>query len=407
MPMISHPANPDFAAAFQPFARHELLDARLAPTPPAGPPGLPGMKALVDALERRLAIERASRKQAQDALARANAELDAARAELGRLSAQQDEVFQRRTAELRRARDEALAASNAKSAFVANMSHEIRTPLTSIIGFAELLLQEEHDPGIDKTDCVHTIIRNGRHLLEVINDILDLAKIETQQMDLERVDLPLPVLLRDLNVLVAPRAEEKSLQFDVQPQLPLPATLRCDPVRLKQILINFCTNAIKFTPRGSVTVELRYARDERRMTFSVRDTGIGMSTSQVHKLFQPFSQADLSTTRKFGGTGLGLYISRQLAAMLGGGIRVESELGRGSTFHLDLLAARRWARARNAHDGGRPHRLRPQRFCDHLGVGTEARRHGALAEDGVDNQRLLSAYLKQAGLESDHRVQRA
>ncbi|MGM9486735.1 ATP-binding protein [Ideonella sp. YS5] len=348
------------------------------------------MNDLVQALERRLAIERATRRQAQELLACKMQELE-------QVALRQDEVIRDRTAELRRARDEAIAASSAKSAFVANMSHEIRTPLTSIIGFAELLLEPGQSEG-DRRDAVHTIIRNGRHLLEVINDILDLAKIETQQMHLERVDLPLPLLLRDIFALVNGRAQEKSLQFNVVPHLPLPATVRCDPVRLKQILLNFCTNAVKFTTRGAVSLELTYVEQERRMTFTVADTGIGMTAAQLERLFQPFVQADVSTTRKFGGTGLGLYISRQLAAMLGGAIRVESEAGRGSRFHLDLLLPadapppELLTMEGDLVDYGRPDFAITSVSVPHLDGRV------LLVEDGADNQRLISAYLRQAGL---------
>jgi signal transduction histidine kinase/CheY-like chemotaxis protein/HPt (histidine-containing phosphotransfer) domain-containing protein len=356
------------------------------------------MNPLADALERRLNIERALRRQLEDERDAQAAELARLRAERTRMAEQQEELIRARTAELRRARDEAVAASSAKSAFVANMSHEIRTPLTSIIGFAELLLNAD-DSSVDRPDAVRTIIRNGRHLLEVINDILDLAKIETQQMELEQVDLPLPVLLHDLEALVASRVEEKGLEFRVEPRLPLPATLRCDPVRVKQVLLNFCTNAIKFTARGSVSFGIEYAADERRITFTVADTGIGMTPAQMAKLFQPFTQADVSTTRKFGGTGLGLYISRQLAAMLGGVIRVDSEAGRGSRFHLDLLLPA---------DGAEPEMLTMEGdLVDYgradFGITSTAvpqleGRRILLAEDGLDNQRLITAYLRQAGL---------
>ncbi|MEF7612906.1 ATP-binding protein [Aquincola sp. MAHUQ-54] len=348
------------------------------------------MKPLIDALERRLAIERAARKQAEQAL-------EAAQAQLERLAAEREQAIGERTQELRAARDLALSASNAKSAFLANMSHEIRTPLTSIIGFAELLMQPGAGP-VDRNEALQTIIRNGRHLLEVINDILDLAKIETQQVDVERIDVPLPVLLRDLNALAAGRAAERSLEFSVVPRLPLPPTLRTDPVRLKQILLNFLSNAIKFTQRGSVTLELEYLPEVPAVRFTVVDTGIGMNAAQLARLFQPFTQADVTTTRKFGGTGLGLYISQQLAALLGASIHVESEPHRGSRFHLVLPLPAAPPRAQlltlegDLLDYGRGD------FALTTTAVPDLAGRILLAEDGPDNQRLLTAFLRQAGL---------
>jgi signal transduction histidine kinase/CheY-like chemotaxis protein len=348
------------------------------------------MKRLVEALERRLTIERGARRQVQTLLEQAQADIE-------RLKATQEEAVRSRTDELRRARDQAVAASSAKSVFLANMSHEIRTPLTSIIGFAELLLQPDDD-ALDKADSVRTIIRNGRHLLEVINDILDLAKIETQQVQLEHIDLPLPLLLRDVSALVTGRAQERGLEFRVVPCLPLPPTIRCDPVRLKQILLNFCSNAVKFTPKGSVTLELRYDQARSMMTLSVIDTGIGMTPAQIAKLFQPFVQADVSTTRKFGGTGLGLYISRQLARLLEGDIRVDSEPGRGTAFHLDLrLDASTFQGPLLTLEGDLVDYGRADFAISSIAIPDLAG-HVLLAEDGLDNQRLLSAYLRQAGL---------
>lgn len=348
------------------------------------------MQPLIDALERRLALERAARKLAQQELRDVQARLD-------RLLAEQDATVRARTEEARQARDEALAASNAKSAFLANMSHEIRTPLTSIIGFAELLMQ----PGrgmVDREEALQAIIRNGRHLLEVINDILDLAKIETQQVELEQIDLPLPVLLRDLNALVAGRAAERGLDFQVVPHLPLPPAVRTDPVRLKQVLLNFLSNAIKFTPRGSVTLELHYLPELPAMRFVVADTGIGMSPAQQARLFQPFTQADASTTRKFGGSGLGLYISHQLASLLGGQVSVSSELQRGSRFTLEVPLRAAVPRSELlTMEGDLVDYGRGDFAITAISVPDLAGRV-LLAEDGPDNQRLLTAFLKQAGL---------
>ncbi len=339
---------------------------------------------LVQMLERRLAHERAARQQAESQLA--------ARSQT------QEDLIQRRTDELRRARDEAVAASSAKSAFLANMSHEIRTPLTSIIGFAELLLTRDV-PAEEKDDAVRTIIRNGRHLLEVINDILDLSKIETGQVELERIDIDLPILLRDLVTLVAGRAEEKSLQFEVRPHLPLPARFASDPVRLKQILLNLCSNAIKFTQRGCVTIDVQYKAEPPTLAFTVTDTGIGMTREQLGRLFQPFAQADVSTTRRYGGTGLGLYLSSQLATALGARIRVNSEPGKGSRFRLSLPLATAPSAAELLTMEGDLHIYERADFAITSFSIPDLSGRVLLAEDGVDNQRLLAAYLRQAGLE--------
>jgi signal transduction histidine kinase/CheY-like chemotaxis protein len=308
-----------------------------------------------------------------------------------------EQLVRRSAEELGRARDEAVAASSAKSAFLANMSHEIRTPLTSIIGFAELLQSPAmaHD---DKAAALLSIIRNGRHLLEVINDILDLSKIETGQVEVERLDVDLPVLLRDIHTLVAGRAKEKSLRFVVAPQLPLPANFVTDPVRLKQILLNLCSNAIKFTARGTVTLDVRYTAEPPQLAFAVSDTGIGMTPEQMSRLFQPFVQADVSTTRRFGGTGLGLYLSRQLANALGATITVDSVAGEGSRFHLRLPLPRASIGSGLLTLDGE---LQVHERGDFAASGfmvPELCGELLLAEDGADNQRLLSAVLKQAGL---------
>jgi signal transduction histidine kinase/CheY-like chemotaxis protein len=308
-----------------------------------------------------------------------------------------EQLVQRSAEELGRARDEAVAASSAKSAFLANMSHEIRTPLTSIIGFAELLQSPELADD-DKAAALLSIIRNGRHLLEVINHILDLSKIETGQVEVERIDVDLPVLLRDIHALVAGRAKEKRLQFVVAPRLPLPARFVTDPVRLKQILLNLCSNAIKFTARGIVTLEVRYAAEPPQLSFAVTDTGIGMTPEQMSRLFQPFVQADVSTTRRFGGTGLGLYLSRQLAHALGASIAVDSVAGEGSRFQLHLpLPQAASGNGLLTLEGD----LQVHERVDFAASGfmvPELCGELLLAEDGVDNQRLLSAVLKQAGL---------
>jgi signal transduction histidine kinase/DNA-binding NarL/FixJ family response regulator len=355
------------------------------------------MKQLVETLDRRLALERFRRQGLEASAVGLREEVVALGVELQRLRTEQEEVVRQRTAELQRMRDEAVAASVAKSAFLANMSHEIRTPLTSIIGFAELLL----DPAassVDRSDSARTIIRNGRHLLELISDILDLAKIETDQVELERIDFATPTLLRDVRALVAGRARERSLEFVIDTVLPLPAAIRTDPVRLKQILLNFCSNAIKFTPKGRVTLELRYDVEARRMSFGVRDTGIGMTPEQLGLLFQPFVQADVSTTRKFGGTGLGLYLSRQLAHRLGGRIAVASEPGRGSCFTLELPLPEEQGTPELLHDEGDLADYGTREFALTGTVVPELQGRVLLAEDGIDNQRLIGAYLAQAGL---------
>ncbi|MFP4599966.1 MAG: CheR family methyltransferase [Persicimonas sp.] len=224
------------------------------------------------------------------------------------------------------------AANRSKSEFLANMSHEIRTPMTAILGYADILLGHLDDP--DDRQCVDTIIRNGRFLLDIINDILDLSKIEAGKLEVDRSLVAPDKLVAEVASLMYVRAEDKGLPLEIEFDGKLPETIETDPRRLRQILVNLVGNALKFTDDGRVCVRTSFDEADHQLYLEVIDTGIGMSETQQQKLFEPFTQADTSRTRNYDGTGLGLTICARLAGALGGTIEVDSAPGRGSTFRL-------------------------------------------------------------------------
>lgn len=307
----------------------------------------------------------------------------------------QTKALQSVNAALQKFHSVAESANNAKSSFLANVSHEIRTPMTAILGFTEILQDNlEHKENLD---ALNTIRNNGQYLLDLINDILDISKIEANRLDVETIRFPLVDLLRDVRDLIKVRANAKNLSLHLEFGKDIPATIQSDPTRIRQILINLLGNGIKFTEKGGVRLvtDLVPGESNPLLRFTIIDSGIGMSEFAVKKLFQPFSQADSSTSRRFGGTGLGLAISKRLVELLGGKLTVESHPGEGSRFTATIDPGSLKGIETTVPDLNTGS---PQTTLETSPVASLDCRI-LLAEDSRDNQRLLNHVLRKAGAE--------
>lgn len=335
-----------------------LLGQRgLLPPPVSSTSHIPRMISMLLAMAWLAVMLRTTLSQLRHALVRAEkenvtrreteAELRKTEAELRALNERLETRVAERTTDLSEAKEAALAASHAKSTFLATMSHELRTPVAGIVGLIELLGRCELPA--DARSMLGPLLSSSKTLLALIGDVLDYSKIEAGRLEIERIVMNPRSVLDEVLLLLRPNAEQHGLKLDLVVEDAVPSYILCDPTRLQQIVLNLVGNAIKFTPSGSVRVQLGHRDDV--LTLSVKDTGIGIAREVQAQLFHPFVQADPSTTRKYGGSGLGLLITRRLALLLDGDVTVESELGVGSTFTCTVHAK---AAARPKHEPESP-----------------------------------------------------
>jgi PAS domain S-box-containing protein len=304
-------------------------------------------------------------------------------------------TFEQKLKEAQRAAE---LANEAKTHFLANMSHEIRTPLNAIMGFTELLT----DPGPsmeEKMKNVAVVRRNCHQLLKIVNEILDISKVEAGELEIERVETKIDELLNEVKALLRVQAGKKGIELKFAPPEDVPDRVLTDSTRLRQILLNIVGNALKFTQQGSVSVTTKFVRKtngQSMVTFVVSDTGVGIDHQSAQKIFQPFSQADTSTTRLFGGTGLGLALARRLARALGGDVQLmKSAPGQGSTFtvsiEVEVLDQKQWAQL----DAASETQAEPPRPT--IDTSALKGKRILLVEDAEDNQFLIQQFLSRTG----------
>jgi CheY-like chemotaxis protein len=311
--------------------------------------------------------------------------------------------LERKEIQLREATEKAMSANQAKSEFLANMSHEIRTPMNAVLGFTELMRRGNAQTVEQSAKYLETIHRNGKHLLDLINDILDLSKVESGEFTIEDIACQPYRIAAEVIEILSVRAQEKGVGLTLHIDSDVPESVAGDPARMRQVITNLTGNAIKFTEKGSVEIRLRWVGDRRQgqMEISIKDSGIGIPADKLATIFDPFTQAESSTTRRFGGTGLGLTISRRFAQAMKGDILLESVYGEGSTFTLAFPV-------KHADENGSAIKLIPPQAAmaaaetsetDHTMTWHFTRGRVLVADDAPENRQLVNVLLSEVGIE--------